>query len=814
MGPQRRSRRQAKEAASTAPNRNTVIPEHAKRFIFSLDGKHTAQDDWIILPPNGGHMNTDEYKQYKSARLLSASIDVESNDFANHLWSQKGSQTEEEYLRNKFGFGSIKKIRKKVTYANYREGADASIAALQHANESLMPVFCQDAISDLNKTISEGGNFDESTFFSFMDNLHLRSKDYQYHIPTVVSNLQQVTTLVVEPEDAVEVYLSDKITLSPIVEDDNKPGLTVNTIPPSPQSFVAGNFNQALPIISPTESESGSGPGSGIEVVADYRNNNDGTHFNFPTGTSTGESNERIFGVAKQLLSGLKAQFPRKSAKTVQQFESSGGLVWNQLVTSTKFAKKGVDYKLNLDIIDLMMHAISTQDTKKAIELLVSWIEANPDRLSWAETVLIELASKNRANRRVAKRIVEKANVNDESTDSAIADSLKSFLDSFPTGGTRKKETQEAIHAVQTAALNNVSAKIRNKVKARLGIREDAAKKASSRVVQSSTDNKKSYNHQQRKVRCDNKRLASKPYVLAFCHNNSSDRVSKVDTGEFTNVRITNEDGIVETHPRRRWIDASKMRQVYDMWKESEFAAQFAREHPKLGTIGYTIFWDNVCKCVKFGTKDMCSDLIMTGLEEAARGWEKAMKCKHVKEMLNFCQCEFHKSLRKRKPIDKNSTQSCNNDDDSDDESIAESIDSDDEYLRHVNSALGLSNDREDDRPSWLSSYILQQGEDMISCTCCAPKEYPELAKCRVPGDTTDMKTPSLIHPDCTHGCKDCGVERLFPAFDQCQMLFPEEESDRRKVSPYAYAQLPTIITQINAHLHLLSISMISIPIL
>jgi hypothetical protein len=795
--PRGRPRRQTEEATPKA-----VIPDHAKRFLFSLDGKHEPQDGWIILPPQGGHMNTDEYKQYKSDQLLSTGIKVESSVFAKHLWSKKGSrQTEENYLRDRFGFRSIVKVRKKVTYVNYREGADKTMAALQQATQSLMPAFCQEAISDLNTDIAEGGKFDESTFFSFMENLHVRSKDYRHHIPTMVSSLQQVTKLVIEPNDAVEVFLNDKSTLCPIVEDDNKPVLSVNTILLSPDSSTACNFNPALPVISPTESESGSGievianaalpvispteseSGSGIEVIANDENTNE-SNFNFDTGNSSGESNKRMFVIAEQLLSGLKAQFPKKSAKTVEQFESTGELVWKPLDMSTGFAKKGADYKLNQDIIDLMMHAISNQDTKRSIQLLVSWIEACPDRLSWAETVLTALASKNKTNRQVAQRIAEKANANNQSTDKEIVDSLKCFLNSFPTGGTRKKSTQEAINAVHTASLYNVSVDALNKAKARLGIRKEAADKTSSRVVQSSTDNKKYYAHDERKVRCDNKRLASKPFVEEFCHANCSYRAAKVDTGEFTNVKVKNADGVIETHPRRRWIDASKKSHVYDMWKKSEFAAQFAEEHPELGTIGYTIFWDNACPCVKFGTKDMCSDLIMTGLEEAARGWEKAMKCKHVKNMFNLCQCELHNELRKRKPIGENSAQSCNNDDDSDDGSIAESINSDDEYLRLANSALGLRNDCDDDGPIWLSSYIRQQGEDMIYGTCCAAKEYPELAKCRVPGDRTDMKTPSLVHPDCISVCKDCGVERLFPAFDQCPMLFPEEESDGRKVRP------------------------------
>ena len=247
----------------------------------------------------------------------------------------------------------------------------------------------------------------------------------------MVSSLQQVTKLVIEPNDAVEVFLNDKSTLCPIVEDDNKPVLSVNTIPLSPDSSTACNFNPALPVISPTESESG----SGIEVIANDENTNE-SNFNFDTGNSSGESNKRMFVIAEQLLSGLKAQFPKKSAKTVEQFESTGELVWKSLDMSTGFAKKGADYKLNQDIIDLMMHAISSQDTKRSIELLKSWIEACPDRLSWAETVLTALASKNKTNRQVAQRIAEKANANNQSTDKETVDSLKCFLNSFPTGGT------------------------------------------------------------------------------------------------------------------------------------------------------------------------------------------------------------------------------------------------------------------------------------------------------------------------------------------------------------------------------------------
>ena len=74
-------------------------------------------------------------------------------------------------------------------------------------------------------------------------------------------------------------------------------------------------------------------------------------------------------------------------------------------------------------------------------------------------------------------------------------------------------------------------------------------------------------------------------------------------------------------------------------------AIQSDYEHSKYHQkVCFKLFSENVCGCCRFGKKDMCSDLIMSSLEEASRGIEMAMKSDlQLLERMRTCNCAYHR---------------------------------------------------------------------------------------------------------------------------------------------------------------------------
>jgi hypothetical protein len=323
------------------------------------------------------------------------------------------------------------------------------------------------------------------------------------------------------------------------------------------------------------------------------------------------------------------------------------------------------------------LHTVSGQNPIRASQFLLALL-----------TELEEENIETTAIKDYARRVLGEP---DENLDKKIVESIISFKKRM-TGskGTRPTETQQAMHAVYTAALQGLDEKDQQSARRRLKIRE-SPEKALKRIFPPEKHDYETYCHNKRASRKDQKIEVAQKYVNDFCHNEDSDRASKIDTGEYRIVKVI-EDGELKSHHLRRWMNACKKSEVYKMWEVSRFAEDFKKEYPKLKTIGLTLFWQLACPCCRFAKKDMCSDIIMTGLEEASRGLENAFKNnKSLRKKINHCRCAYHTHERMSK------LRSIDDEDDDDDSRSINSNDSAYNVLRDINDANAP------DLSAWLS---------------------------------------------------------------------------------------------------------------
>ena len=145
------------------------------------------------------------------------------------------------------------------------------------------------------------------------------------------------------------------------------------------------------------------------------------------------------------------------------------------------------------------------------------------------------------------------------------------------------------------------------------------------------------------------------------------------------------------------------------MWLESRHFKQFKSdyEHSKYHQkVCFKLFWENVCGCCRFGKKDMCSDLIMSSLEEASRGIEMAMKSDlQLLERMRTCNCAYHRhrSLDKA-TAQKDGANSSNNNEVSDSSSVGSNESKYDLLYDYSQSNDGSSSNTEVDDSSSISN--------------------------------------------------------------------------------------------------------------
>ena len=193
----------------------------------------------------------------------------------------------------------------------------------------------------------------------------------------------------------------------------------------------------------------------------------------------------------------------------------------------------------------------------------------------------------------------------------------------------------------------------------------------------------------------------------------------------------------------RRWEDLATRSDVYNKWHKSEQAKKFTDEC-KLAPICKTIFWENVCPCCRFGMKDMCADQVMTGLEESRSRFEKALRDSVLSKAAFLCQCPYHQNERTHV------LNSCTVEDESKASEWEQAFEDDSSGSDDSGDSDGNIDYRRAFSKSPLGALLRQQGENIISQSCCPAKQYPELK--RHSNVESKQKIPEFIHLNCVMG--------------------------------------------------------------
>ena len=632
--------RRSAEAQESVPNQAENVPDVsiARTFLGVLNGLHLPQNEWFIIPNKT--MNCTTYPVYESGRVLSKMIGIDGAAFVEALFQGKsGKQSKEAFLVEQFRV-MVHTHRGAVTFINFCPSATF------FPNAPLQPVpdFSQDAIAAAKGALlsAEDDASIQTIVHDFVRNLESSARQFKWHLCVLRQTIEGVTGWQVD-ENVCEDYerfvahtpkdMRSSLAITDIDTDsDTDTGSSTaddlgqeQTICQFIEKCSDGNDSSPLTINNSTTEDQ---PNlSGTMRLLTYESADESS-------TSSNESVGRrtVKAVKTPFRRLLREKFPHKSNETVKQLNNNSNLEWKQI--QKRFSKK--KYIADSSVhVRALLHAVSSQDPLRAAQIINFIVESD---LCLQATTRDEL-------QHIFGRL------DTSSIDTKIVNCLSEFKTALHSNGTRPKADQQAIDALITAVLYSADVKVAQKIRERIGISYAASQKASDRVKLSGVDKKLHYHHYSRSIRKDNKRKASLKYVQKWCHDDEFGRVAKVDTGEFKFVHIKDKNGVIDKHPVRRWIDAATQDDLYSAWNVSEFAADFKKDHPDLRTIGKTVFWENVCRCCRFGKKDMCSDQIMSGLEEARDAMEKALNDSELWKAILSCQCKYHMDEQKRAPI-------------------------------------------------------------------------------------------------------------------------------------------------------------------
>ena len=403
-------------------------------------------------------------------------------------------------------------------------------------------------------------------------------------------------------------------------------------LPPlaTPQAYELREASSGIdaPIVSPTGSDS-----EATSKDPDLSNNSN-VPTNFDFGATSGDLSDAVSKeiYIEDLVSQLIGLARFKGGTTVQEFEERRQYPWKEPNDSKKWSRQEYVKENCNNVVKPILHSYLQQDPEKLYQLVSLLISEDENvRKVFQQNFLEYMSSKTKKAcgfGHIMESLKDPMKESLSTVDTAIVDSIREFLVALKSKGTRRVDEQQAVDAVITAVLfENVDEDVVNKssIKKRLGITPQSITKAQSKV-ENMCKSSLQYDHTARAKRKDCKLDAARPYVDMFCHNQDEDRVNRNDTGDFQYYDIINERGRTEQHMRRRWDDCATKEDVFEKWKESRFAADFCNDYPDMETIGETVFWQLVCRCCRFGTLDQCSNLIMSGLEEARCAMEKVFK--------------------------------------------------------------------------------------------------------------------------------------------------------------------------------------------
>ena len=774
---ERRSTESADQAQLSDISISRADSQLTREFLFALNRSCQPQDEWFIVPTK--KMDTTKFKDYQSERLLSKMIDVDGAFFAEALFRDKPRKMKKEaFLSEKYGV-EAKLHRDNVLYINFRSGASLRLGD-SHLS---VPDFCKEAIESTTKALVsvEYSNSREAVC-DFIESLKKGSNDLRWHLRSPFHHIladvlhfndddiaaaassvgasHATTTTTNIPEEGVSIPLP---IVSPTTEGFGKRGEEKSTFfSPSGICTSCTHGLYDVPIVSPTgEGSVEEGEERTVDQVFSPAQDNSSVVEDDLVVASSGEYNATPL---KPLLSMLKKIHPRKSKQTIDNLNSGMELQWKEKVKCKRFTRKDAVKTSSLEV-NALLHSASNQDPERAAQIVRNVLESSP---LLHDACLAEL--ENASNK-------EKNSSSD--VDASIVNNINTFHNDLHSNGTRRKSDQEAINSVHSAAVYKANVSQVDDIRKRLHIPKGSIKRARTRVRRSVTDSKLHYNHDKRKTRKDNKRKKSLKYVRDFCHNNGWDRSTKVDTGEYRIINTKDENGTALKCMLRRWEDLATRKDVYDKWNRSEQAKKFAKEC-KLGPISSRIFWENVCPCCRFSIKDMCSDQISTGLEEARAAMERALKDKVLSKAAFLCQCPYHQNERERNQALHNESEanghehtfvggSSDSDDDSCDSSDCDDDSCDEDVIDYCKAYSA----------SQLGVFLRQQGEAIIKQSCCPEKSYPKLE--RHADVESKRRIPEFINLDCVlQKCEECGIALCFGGQDitQCPVFFPPDNID------------------------------------
>jgi len=247
---------------------------------------------------------------------------------------------------------------------------------------------------------------------------------------------------------------------------------------------------------------------------------------------------------------------------------------------------------------------------------------------------------------------------------SIICNALKkSLLETKPGcdgGGTYRSDIYDCVHGlsvlIENGLPNDESIHVNYKaITERLGMSKRIAVNArkSTQDLESLGD----YCHPVRDTRNDCARNKAKHWVKLWIHEDDdspttlTNRSYSRNTAKFKKRKNSTNSVTVEECPPRVWEGVVTKKDKYDCFKKSDtYIKQFKMIYPQID-IGFNVFCESICKCVKNPTMESCVDVDLSAAEEAMRGASAMIrKSAEIRQKFAACKCPVHAKENREAP--------------------------------------------------------------------------------------------------------------------------------------------------------------------
>jgi hypothetical protein len=226
-----------------------------------------------------------------------------------------------------------------------------------------------------------------------------------------------------------------------------------------------------------------------------------------------------------------------------------------------------------------------------------------------------------------------------------IAEGVSVFHQTFSKPGTRPKEIEAAVQAVDAAAFSHVKTDEERRAVCRfLGLRPNRIHKIllSARGV---IDNA-FFSVRKRKTRKDCSLRETKVAIYRFCHD---DAYTRIDSNAGRRVPVKFVPGLAEgskqKHTQRVWTCGSTQALRHKEFLLSPHYGWFKTKCPD-SSIGLTRFRENCCNCCRPPSESSCVDELYTSIEwHCADFYKHFVKNADIQAYEVVCECPFHSSI-------------------------------------------------------------------------------------------------------------------------------------------------------------------------